>query len=118
LGLNEQTELLREMRDLLRVLAEPALAQRDEPLRASLLEIVGKSKAKAKAVLLMDGSRSQTAICKESGIDEGYLSRLAKALRAKALIAADEAAEAGHFHSSKFLRELGETKWMNSLLNY
>jgi hypothetical protein len=87
---NEQTELLREMRDLLRVIAEPALAQRDGRLRASLLEIVGKSKAKAKAVLLMDGSRSQAAICKESGIDEGYLSRLAKALRAKALIAPDE----------------------------
>ena len=78
------------MRDLLRVIAEPALAQRDERLRASLVEIVGKSKGKAKAVLLMDGSRSQAAICKESGIDDGNLSRLVKALRAKALIAADE----------------------------
>jgi hypothetical protein len=88
--MNEQTELLREMRDLLRVMAEPAIAKRDEKLRAALVEIVGKGTAKAKAVLLMDGLRSQAAICKESGIDQGGLSRLTKALRTQALIAADE----------------------------
>jgi DNA-binding MarR family transcriptional regulator len=88
--MGEETELLREMRDLLRVIAEPVLAKRDQKLRASLSEVVGKSKAKAKAVVLMDGSRSQAAICKESGIDQGALSRLAKALRAEALIAPDE----------------------------
>jgi hypothetical protein len=87
---NEQTELLREMRDLLRVIAEPTLAQRDGRLRASLLEIVGNGKVKAKAVLLMDGSRSQSAICRESGINTGNLSRLVKALRAEALIAHNE----------------------------
>jgi hypothetical protein len=90
LALNEQTELLREMRDLLRVIAEPTLAKRDERPRASLVEIVGRSKSKARAVLLMDGSRNQTAICKESGIDRGDLSRLTKTLRAKGLIAANE----------------------------
>ena len=78
------------MRDLLRVIAEPALAKRDERLRAALLDTVGRSKAKANAALLMDGSKSQNAICKESGIDQGNLSRLVKALRAQALIAADE----------------------------
>jgi hypothetical protein len=88
--LDEQTQLLREMRDLLRVIAEPALAKRDESLRASLIDIVGKSKVRAKAVLSMDGSRSQAAICKESGIDAGALSRLTKALRAERVIAADE----------------------------
>lgn len=87
---NEQTELLREMRDLLRVMAEPALAQRDGRLRTSLLEIVGKGKVAAKAVLLMDGSRTQSAICKESGINAGNLSRLVKALRTEGLTAADE----------------------------
>jgi len=40
LKLNEQTELLREMCHLLRVIAEPQLAKRDEKLRASLLEAV------------------------------------------------------------------------------
>jgi len=88
--LDEQTQLLREMRDLLRVIAEPALAKRDEGLRASLIDIVGRSKPKAKAVLLMDGERNQAAICKGSGIDQGNLSRLAKTLRANALIEADE----------------------------
>ena len=83
---NEQTELLREMRDLLRLLAEPALAQRDQRLRTSLLEIVGKAKSKAKAVFLMDGSRGQAAVCKESGVDDGNLSRLVKALRTAGLV--------------------------------
>lgn len=78
------------MRDLLRVMAEPSLAERDARLRAALTQIVGKSKANAKAVLLMDGSRSQAAICKESGINQGNLSKFSKALLAKALIAVDE----------------------------
>jgi hypothetical protein len=86
----EQTQLLREMRDLLRVMAEPALAQRDQKRRAALTEIVGRSAKKARAVLLMDGSRNQKTICAESGIDQGDLSRLEKALRAKELIVSDE----------------------------
>lgn len=88
--LNEQTELLREMCHLLRVIAEPQLAKRDERLRASLLDVVGKSKAGTKAAYLMDGSRSQAIICKESGIDQGALSRLTKSLRAKELLMPDD----------------------------
>jgi hypothetical protein len=88
--LDEQTELLREIRDLLRVMAEPALGERDKKLRASLSEIVGKGKRKAAAVLLMDGSRSQSEVRKESGIDPGDLSRLISALRAKELVKGDE----------------------------
>jgi len=87
---NEQIELLREVRDLLRIIAEPALAKRDERLRASLTSIVGKSKQKAKAVLLMDGSRTQLAIRESTGIDPGNLSRLAKELRSKELIGNDD----------------------------
>jgi hypothetical protein len=60
--LDEQTELLREMRDLLLVIAEPALAKRDQARRVSLRETVGNGKTKnAKAVLLMDGKRTQAA---------------------------------------------------------
>lgn len=88
--MNEQTELLREMCHLLRVIAEPLVAKRDERLRASLLDVVGKSKAGAKAAYLMDGSRSQAAICKESGIDQGALSRLTKSLRVKDLLMPDD----------------------------
>jgi len=86
----EQTQLLREMRDLLLVMAEPALAQRDQKSRALIRQVVGKSKPKAKAVVSMDGSRNQATVCKESGMDQGNLSRLVKALRAKELIGADE----------------------------
>jgi len=87
--LDEQTELLREMRDLLKVIAEPALAKRDQSLRAALLQVVGRSKPKAKAVLLMDGSRNQADIRKESGMDQGNLSRLEKALRTNGLLKPD-----------------------------
>jgi hypothetical protein len=87
---SEQTHLLREMRDLLRVIAEPALAKRDEKLRAALREVIGRSKGNAKAAFLMDGSRSQAAITKEAGIDQGNLSRLAKTLHARGLISDNE----------------------------
>lgn len=88
--MNEQTELLREMRDLLLVMAEPALAKRDESLRESLAKIVGKSDSRAKAIFLMDGSKGQTAIAKKTGIDVGNMSRFIKALREASLINKDE----------------------------
>jgi len=83
-------EILMEMRDLLRVIAEPALATRDEKLRESLRGVVGKGRSKAEAVLLMDGSRTQSTIVNETGIDQGGLSRLVKSLRSASLISADE----------------------------
>ena len=88
--MTEDTELLREIRDVLLVIAEPGLAKRDERLREALMEIVGKSKAKAAAVLLMDGSRPQATIKKESGIDAGALSKCVKALRQAKLITGDD----------------------------
>jgi DNA-binding MarR family transcriptional regulator len=86
----DDTTLLREIRDLLRVIAEPAIAKRDERFRELLLKIVGKSKGKAKAVLLMDGSRTPIAIRSESGVDQGDLSRCIKALRQADLVTVDE----------------------------
>ena len=88
--MNEQTELLREMRDLLLVIAEPALAKRDEKFRQALYDLVGKSKPRAKAVHLMDGTRTQSEIKKQTGMDHGNLSRFVKALRAGGLIGKDE----------------------------
>jgi hypothetical protein len=84
--MSEENDLLREIRDLLLLLAEPAIAKRDESQRVALRELVGRSKAKAKAVTAMDGSRNRQAICKESGIDQGDLSRLMKILRERKLI--------------------------------
>lgn len=86
----ENTEILREIRDLLRLMAEPALAKRDERLRTSLQQVIGKSKQKAEAVVLMDGTRSQSAIRTDCGIDVGNLSRLVKALREAELIGPDD----------------------------
>jgi len=87
--MSKDTELLIEIRDLLLLIAEPALAKRDERLRNSLQQIVGKSRPKAEAVVLMDGTRTQTDIRKECGIDAGALSRLVKSLRDERLIGQD-----------------------------
>lgn len=87
---DEQTELLREVRDLLRVIAEPALAERDKKIRRALREVVGRSKQKANAVLLMTGKRSQSELRSAAGMDSGNLSRLVGALRDKGLIKSDE----------------------------
>jgi hypothetical protein len=86
----DNTEILLEIRDLLRLMAGPALAERDERLQTSLRQIVGASKLKAKAVLLMNGMRTQASIKKECGIDFGDLSRLVKALRGAELIGPDD----------------------------
>lgn len=88
--MSDDTEILREIRDLLRLIAEPALAKRDERFRTSLREVVGKSKQKAEVVVLMDGTRSQADIRKAAGIDGGNLSRLVTALREAELIGPDD----------------------------
>lgn len=84
--MSEDTELLREIRDLLLLLAEPALAERDKKLRGVLLQVVGKSKQRADAVILMDGTRSSANVAKSSGMDSGNMSRFVKALRDAKLI--------------------------------
>jgi hypothetical protein len=80
---------VREIRDLLRLVAEPAIAERDRKLRIELRQIVGRSMPKAKAVLIMDGSRSQRAIHREAGINEGHLSTLVKQLVGAKLLSGD-----------------------------
>jgi hypothetical protein len=72
----EILQAVSEIRDLVRLLAEPAIAARDQELRSELRRIVGRSATKAKAVLLMDGSRTQRAIHRESALNEGHLSTL------------------------------------------
>jgi hypothetical protein len=88
--MSDDTEILREIRDLLRLIAEPALAKRDEGLRASLQELIGKSKQKAEVAALMDGTRLQADIRKATGMDHGNLSRFVAALRKAELIGPDE----------------------------
>jgi hypothetical protein len=88
--MSKEIELLTEIRDLLRVAAEPIMAKRDAKARAALRAIVGKSQKKANSVLRMDGSKAQSEIIREAGIDQGDLSRLVKALGKASLIASDE----------------------------
>jgi len=90
--MSECEELLsavQEIRELVRLMAEPAIAARDQKLRAELKRIVGKSTTSAKSVFLMDGSRSQADIQRETKINQGNLSTLAKQLKANKLLAGD-----------------------------
>lgn len=87
---SQMLQVLSEMRDLLRLMAEPAIAERDKRLRESLREIVGAATGKkAKAVLLMDGTRHQAGIAAECGINQGDLSVLVKKLSAASLLSGE-----------------------------
>jgi len=83
-------QAVNEMRDLLRLMAEPAIAERDKKLRAALRAIAGSPTGKkAKAVLLMDGSRNQKSIIDECGINQGDLSKLVSKLKTVNLVPGD-----------------------------
>ncbi len=90
--MDEQNDLLKavqEIRDLVRLMAEPAIAARDKNLRSELKRIVGNSDAKAKSVLAMDGSKTQGDIQRETKINQGYLSTLVKQLKENNLLTDD-----------------------------
>jgi DNA-binding MarR family transcriptional regulator len=90
--MSESDQLLaavQEIRDLVRLMAEPAIAERDQKLRAELKRIVGNSAQKSKAVLVMDGSRTQRDIQRETGINQGHLSTLVKQLKENKLLSGD-----------------------------
>lgn len=78
-----------EIRDLVRLIAEPQIAARDQKLRDALRGIVGQSAPKQKSVLLMDGKRTQTMIRQETGVNAGHLSTMVKQL-AKAKLLSDD----------------------------
>jgi hypothetical protein len=82
--------VLTEMRDLLRLLAEPAIAERDKKRRSALRSIAGNATGKkAKAILLMDGTRTRQNIITACGIDPGDLSGLVKKLNSAELVTGD-----------------------------
>jgi len=87
--LSQILSAVHEIRDLIRLLAEPAIAERDQKLRSELRRIVGRSSPKAKAVLLMDGSHPQRAIQHETGINQGNLSTFVKQLYNAKLLSGD-----------------------------
>jgi hypothetical protein len=81
---------VQEIHKLLRIIAEPAIAEHDKKARAELLKIVGDGAKKAQAVFLMDGNRTQAAIQKEAGINQGNLSILVKLLSEANLLSGDK----------------------------
>lgn len=88
--MSDDTEILREIRDLLRLIAEPAIAERDKKLREALRVIGGNATGKkAKAILLLDGTRTQADVTKACGINKGDLSVLVKTLKAAELLKGD-----------------------------
>ena len=86
----ETLATLRKIYDLLELLAEEKIAQRDAKQRALLRQIVGGSKGKQKAVFLMQGDRSQKDIVTEAKIDQGDLSKLVGRLYDEKLLAGDK----------------------------
>jgi hypothetical protein len=86
---SEILSAVREIRDLILLMAEPAIAERDRKLRGELKRIVGNSVPKAKSVLRMDGTRTQAAIRSETGINQGDLSTLVKRLKESKLVSGD-----------------------------
>ena len=86
---DELLSAVKEIRDLIRIMAEPAIAEHDKKARAELLRLVGSSAKKASAVFLMDGSRIQSVIQKETSINQGDLSTLVKQLNASKLLSGD-----------------------------
>ena len=83
-GLREE---VRQIRKLLELLAEPAIAQRHAKLRDKLRTIVGSSATKQQAALLMDGSRTQTQIVALTSVHKGHLSTMVGKLDGAGLLA-------------------------------
>lgn len=86
---SKTAEAICEIRDLLRLIAEPQIAARDKALREKLAAIVGRSAPKRKSVLSMDGSHTQAEICREAGIQNSNLSTLVKQLKQAGLVDGD-----------------------------
>jgi hypothetical protein len=87
---HDQADLLleevRQVRKLVELLAEPAIAQRDAKLRDELRQIVGSSVKKQQSVLLMNGSRTQKQIISETSVDQGDLSKVVGKLEQAGLL--------------------------------
>jgi hypothetical protein len=72
--------VVEEMRDLLHLIAEPRIAERDAKKWAELKAIVGSGAKGQKAVQLMDGTTRQKDIAAAVPMSQGTLSDLVKKL--------------------------------------
>jgi hypothetical protein len=78
-----------EIRKLLELLAEPAIAQRDAKLRKELRQVVGSSDTKQKSVHLMNGTLTQSQIKAQTGVHAGNLSTLVSKMSEAKLLTGD-----------------------------
>lgn len=84
---SDYAEVLREIRDLLRPIADHFLPAYER--RQVIRTLIGGSQGRRKAWALMDGTRTQREIASASGMDEGNLSKYVKALRQAGAIDGD-----------------------------
>jgi hypothetical protein len=82
-------EAVNEIRELIRVMAEPQIAARDKKLSEELIRIVGKSVQKQESILLMNGDHTQVDISKKTGMKSSNLSPLVKQLNEGKLLVGD-----------------------------
>jgi hypothetical protein len=85
----EVLKTLRKIEQLLELLAEDKIAERDAKQRKSLREIVGASIPMQKSVLLMNGIRTQKEIRDATSANQGHLSTLIGKLFAAKLLDGD-----------------------------
>jgi len=85
----QMLQAVQKMSDLLELLAEDKIAQRDAKQRTTLLEIVGTSDAKQKSVFQMDGIRTQKEIRAKTSMNQGNLSTMVSMLHKAKLLAGD-----------------------------
>lgn len=85
----EINKAILEIRDLLRLMAGPAIAERDKKAREEIQHIVGQSEKKQSALMLMDGSKTQSDIHKTTGFNQGHLSTMVKQLSELGLLEED-----------------------------
>ena len=81
---------LRQMRQLLELMAEPAIAQRDARLRDALRGIVGSSAKKQQCVMLMDGTRTQAQIVAHTSVSKAHISTMVGRLKSAGLLSGEK----------------------------
>jgi len=82
----ELLETVRKIHDLLELLAEDKIAQRDAKQRVALRELVGASVAKQKSIYLMDGTQTQAEIRRVTSVNQGDLSAMVGKLHKAGLL--------------------------------
>jgi hypothetical protein len=87
--MNEELDELRKIRELLELLAEEKIAERDAKQRAALRQIVGASPKMQQSVLLMDGLQTQAQIRAKTGVHQGNFSTVVGKLHKANLLAGD-----------------------------